>query len=115
MKYALCALLCAFLSLPAVASPWSISAEAWAMPRHGERVLQLPAVAAALEAAAAQPDARLTVRYPGGEAGTLWAQELRGWLIALGLDSDRVELVPGAPRRDVVELELRPAAGAGGQ
>ena len=53
----------------------------------------------------------ILVRYPGGEEGVLWAEELRGWLVALGVTSTQIKVVPGTSRPDVVELELRTTPG----
>jgi hypothetical protein len=95
-------------SRPALAGEqlWSLSADTWAQPRDGRSVAQmapLPEVAAAWFS---QPGQRLVVRYPGGEEGSLWAHELRSWLIALGIPGDDQELVAGSHQADRIELEL---------
>ena len=36
----------------------------------------------------------------------LWAEELRSWLVALGVDSSRIEMQPGTASPDAIELSL---------
>lgn len=48
----------------------------------------------------------LKIKYPGGDEGTLWVNELRSWLIALGLSSERIELIPGSAISTTIELEV---------
>jgi hypothetical protein len=53
-------------------------------------------------------DAGLTliIGHPGGEEGSLWAHELRSWLVALGLPSQRIQLVSGSRYGDALELRV---------
>lgn len=86
-------------ALPAVAADnsWVLSADTWNQPRSAAMVIQLPPVRAAVAAWAQAPEARkLILLHAGGEAGSLWAQELQGWLVALGVPADRIESRPGA-------------------
>lgn len=93
---------------PAVASPAvTVTAEQWARPRSGETVAQLPELGRLVEALDRNPSQRLVVRHASGDDGTLWAEELRSWLVALGVPSANVELAPGAPEADKLLLELR--------
>lgn len=91
-------LVLAALGGPAVgASEWSLPPEAWARPRDGAYVAGLAPVRAAVRAWMSAPDgSTLTIRYPGGEDGLIWASELRDWLVALGVPPAAVSLVPGA-------------------
>ncbi|HID49327.1 MAG TPA: hypothetical protein EYP40_06925 [Chromatiales bacterium] len=59
----------------------------------------------------ATPGGRLLLRYPGGDAGTLWMNELRSWLVSLGVPSHRIETVPGSPDTGIIELEVLPPLG----
>ncbi len=90
----------------AQAAGWRIAGEDWARPRGGEEILQMPALRAAVAALDATPGADLAIRYPGGEAGGLWAHTLRGWLIALGLPGQRIRLLPGGVDGAELRLEL---------
>jgi hypothetical protein len=83
-----------------------LSADEWARPRSGERVLELAPVRDIVNTLLASEDDVLVVSYPGGDAGALWATELRDWLVALGLPRQRIELRPGALRDDLVVLRL---------
>lgn len=109
MRIALCILSLALVPpLPLAAEEAGalrLTASEWSMPRSGERVLQLPAVAAAVRRLhAGSPAGRLRIRYAGGDRGSLWARDLESWLIGLGIGSDRIELRPGGT--DVEALEL---------
>ena len=101
-------LLLAPFAVPADEAPaHRLNASQWAMPRTGQRVLQLSPVAAAVrELQSAPADSRLHVRYAGGDRGTLWARDLESWLIALGIGSDRIELRPGGTDVDTLELTV---------
>ena len=83
-----------------------LSADEWARPRSGDRILDLAPVRDIVNTMLASPDDVLVVSYPGGEAGALWATELRDWLVALGLPHERIELRAGALRDDLVVLRL---------
>ncbi len=86
------------------AGRWSISADEWASPRSGLRVATMQPVRDAVQGLLQAEGARLVIRYPGGEMGSLWADELRDWLIALGVESERVITQPGSETEDAVDL-----------
>jgi hypothetical protein len=110
MKYACLSALLWVANLAAAADgPWPIDAEFWAAPRSGQTVVAEPALRAAVATLLArEPDSRLQIRYPGGETGQLWAQELSAWLIALGIPSTRIETLPGGVRDDQLLLTVVP-------
>lgn len=88
-----------FFLLPTLVAAESqrLTAELWnAQPRTGQRVAQLEPVQRILAAYAKDAGNRIVIRYPGGDAGTSWAQELRDWLVALGVSSAQVQLEPGS-------------------
>ncbi|NIV21427.1 MAG: hypothetical protein GWN54_12820 [Gammaproteobacteria bacterium] len=101
------ALACAF-SAAASDYQWIVPADEWARPRDGARVVSLAPLRDSAVEWMREPDQRLVIRYPGGEEGVLWAGELRDWLVALGIPSARVELVPGYPRADAMEITVSP-------
>ena len=90
---------------------WELPAEAWNRPRGGEMVTHLAAVRQAVERWMERPGTRLLIRHPGGEEGQLWAEELRDWLVALGVPGNRLELQAGLAEADrmVLSLEAPPA------
>lgn len=83
-----------------------LSAAAWSRPRSGEAVLKLPAVRAAVQEWMAHPKQHLVITYAGGESGSLWAAELKDWLVALGVATDHIELRPGGTDPDSVVLSV---------
>ncbi|MCG6887503.1 MAG: hypothetical protein LJE74_09855 [Proteobacteria bacterium] len=88
-----------------------LTAEQWAVPRSAETVISMPALANTMQTLRDTTGGRLLLRYPGGDAGTLWMNELRSWLIALGVASSMIETVPGSPDEKVIELEVLPPLG----
>jgi len=86
-----------------------LTAEQWAVPRNVESIIQMPALAAAMAELQATPGGRLLIRYPGGDAGTLWMNELHSWLVSLGLSTADMERVPGSANSQVIELEVLPS------
>ena len=81
--------------------------EQWARPRSGAAVAQMPALRATVHEWMAAPAGRVVIRYPGGEEGGLWAQELKSWLISLGVPGAHIELWAGSRSEDSVELEVQ--------
>lgn len=90
----------------AQAAEYSIHAEVWARPRSGDSLLVLPALQSLLRDYDANLNATIEIRYPGGEEGVLWAQELQDWLVALGVPSRRIETVVGSGVQDSIRLML---------
>lgn len=93
-------------ALQAVGQTWEITALEWARPRHGDWLVRQPALAAAIEQLQQHPSSRLQIRYPGGDEGLLWAEELQAWMVALGVSSERIERVPGSGAADRVQLRI---------
>jgi len=85
-----------------------LTASQWAVPRTVKTVLQMPALVDAMEELQATPGARLVIRYPGGDAGSLWMTELHSWLVSLGVPSRSMDRVPGSASERVIELEIMP-------
>lgn len=98
----------ALLMPTAVRGAW-LDAATWSRPRDGDALRHVPALVEVLEAFGRAPGGRIVIRYPGGEEGVLWVRELRSWLVALGVPSDRIDLLPGSARDDALELTVRRA------
>jgi len=81
-----------------------VTSSEWARPRDGVGITRLAGLQQAMRTLLSSREGRIVVRYPGGEEGILWAEELRSWLVALGVASSQIELVPGAERADAIEL-----------
>ncbi len=88
------------------AASWTISAEEWARPRSGESLLQMESLVVAVQALIQEPMSQLSIRYPGGEEGALWASELKDWLVSLGVPSARIEIRPGQSSYENITLML---------
>lgn len=89
-------LVCTFLfaATPAMAQSFAVPAEFWMAPRSGEAVRAEPAVRRAVETYLALPNKRsIGIRHQRRDESIAQAEELRGWLIALGIDADRIVLL----------------------
>ena len=95
---------------PATASSgsgvYTLNAEQWNVPRDAASILNMPALQAVMQEFQRKPGSRLLIKYPGGDEGTLWASELRGWFVALGVASARIELSPGSQKADQLEIHV---------
>ena len=109
MKKSLCMMMLLLLSSPLVASAfdWTLSAEEWARPRSAQRILSLQPVSESVRLWMQSPGYQLVIKYPGGEEGALWGEELKDWLVALGVPSSGIEAVPGHVRNDELMIVLR--------
>lgn len=86
-----------------------LAADEWARPRTGESLVQMPALKRTVRDYLVQNDQsgrRIVIRHPRGEEGVLWAEELRGWLVALGIPSADIEVSPESTRIDAIELAV---------
>ncbi|MDH5572867.1 MAG: hypothetical protein OEY89_13965 [Gammaproteobacteria bacterium] len=85
---------------------YTITAQQWTMPRQDTVLIEFPPLQQAVAKFKAQPGSRLLIRYPGGDEGSLWLNELQSWLVALGIASKDMELIPGSSRQTVIEMEV---------
>jgi len=101
----LCGLL---LSVSAVAQAVSVElrAETWDMQRHGEALLQVPELSKIMQQWMLDPQQKIELRYPGGEEGEFWVEELKDWYIALGVPSDAIQLSPGSHAEDIINIVI---------
>ena len=86
-----------------------ITADDWARPRSGESLVQMPALQRTVRDYLSQSDERgqrILIRHPRGEEGVLWAEELRSWLVALGIPSAAIAVTPTSTRIDSIELAV---------
>lgn len=90
----------------------TVSAEQWASPIHGESVASMPSLAAAVDRLQATSGGVLSLYHSGGDEGVIWAQELRAWMISLGVSSRQIELLSGNPREDVIEITVKEVGGS---
>lgn len=83
-----------------------LHANEWSVPKQTSTILSMPAIHNSIQKLKTNTKSFLRIKYPGGDEGTLWVNELRSWLIALGLSSKRIELVPGSAISTTIELEV---------
>ncbi len=86
----------------------TISAERWATPRSGETVAEWSELRELMAAFDRKPGSQLIIRYARGENGSLWAEELRSWLVSLGVPSNRINLRDDLQRPDIVRVDTVP-------
>ena len=85
---------------------YHLSSEQWAVPRSVDTIVTMQAVASAMQVIQLNRGSSLVIHHPGGDEGTLWATELRGWLISLGLSTSKISLIPGSSDINQLDLEI---------
>ncbi len=95
-----------FTTVALAAESYVLKANEWAVPRQATTLLNMPAIHQTMSVLSNNPDSYLILKYPGGDEGTLWVNELRSWLIALGLSSRRIETEPGSAISTSITLEV---------
>lgn len=86
---------------------WVVTADQWQRPRHGERLVQFRELANGVRYWIAHPGYTILIRYPGGEVGQLWSQELKDWLVALGIPSERIRMAAGLKYGDRLHMYIK--------
>ena len=85
---------------------YPLSHEQWSLPKNVESILQMGAIKNTLTDFQKTPASNLLILYPGGDEGTLWANELKAWLVSLGIPSRQIELRPGSGDSNVIEMRV---------
>lgn len=83
-----------------------LRAETWDIARHGEVLLKVPELVSIVNDWQKNLQQKIELRYPGGEEGELWVEELKDWLVSLGVPSENIELAPGSDAQDVINMVL---------
>lgn len=91
------------LALPAQAA--DLAPELWDRPRSAQAVMAQPAVRQAVAAYQASSAARIVIIHGPRQEAQLQAEELRAWLVALAVDSARLQL-RADPMAAVLRLEV---------
>ena len=78
----------------------------WSVPKTAEAVLAMSALQQVMGQLQTSERRLLKIYFPGGDEGSLWAIELRGWLVSLGLESDRIQLIAGSQYSDRLQLQI---------
>ena len=85
---------------------WQLHAEQWELARSGETILSLPVLNQVIKAWLSDKQKMIEIRYPGGEDGELWVQELTDWLVSLGIPSKTIVTTPGSGADDVIKFNI---------
>ncbi len=78
----------------------TLSAAQLAQPRTGRKIARIPGLGNLISSFQERRGERLIMHYPAGDKGTLWAEELRAWLVALGVPGKRIALDPDLRHND---------------
>jgi hypothetical protein len=109
MRIALLTIVMLLLSATAKAEPeqtLQLSWAEWSVPKSAAAVLAMPVLQESMKRLQESPHGVLQVFYPGGDEGSLWAVELRGWLVSLGLEANRIKLISGSRFPDRLQLQV---------
>lgn len=96
---------------------WFLTADQWEIVRNGESILSHAVLSDVVRTWLSsvknlQNNARplkseiIEIHYPGGEEGEVWIQELTDWLVALGVPSRFISVVPGSAADDEIRFQL---------
>ena len=85
---------------------WKLHAEQWELARSGDTILSLPVLNQVVRAWLAEKQKMIEIRYPGGEDGELWVQQLTDWLVSLGIPSKYLVTTPGSGADDVIKFNI---------
>lgn len=83
-----------------------LSAEQWELARDGDDIMTLPTLKHLVQQWLEDPARTIEVQYPGGEEGEFWVQQLTDWLVALGIPSNHMVVVPGSGVDDMITLRV---------
>lgn len=72
-----------------------VAAGKWEAPTTVEEAAARPALNRTLAAYLAEPGRWIRLAHAGGAEGSAWAQEMRAWLITLGIPANRIQIDPG--------------------
>lgn len=103
-----CLTLSLLISINVYAQDVSIElrAESWDIPRHGESLLTVPELSKVMQKWMTDPSKKIELRYPGGEEGELWVEELKDWFVSLGVPSSIIQLSPGSHAEDIINIVI---------
>lgn len=83
-----------------------IQAEQWELSRSGDHLLATEDIASVVKGWSADDKQKIELQYPGGEEGELWVYQVMDWLVALGVPSSNLVVVPGSGKDDVIRLRV---------
>lgn len=101
----LCCIAGVFASMNAKAQTFEVPADLWLAPRSGQAVRANAQLSKAFEAYFQLASPRVRLHHHKRDESSAQAEELRGWLIALGIEAGRIELVEDSPT-DQLTLDI---------
>ncbi len=69
-----------------------VPAELWLLPRSGALIVQQPEIRRVVDLYLAQPNVKLIIHHGLRDEDTVYAEELRSWLLAMAIEPARIEL-----------------------
>ncbi|MDH3342693.1 MAG: hypothetical protein OEM07_03125 [Gammaproteobacteria bacterium] len=85
---------------------WRLTEEQWDLVKQGEQLLKMPVLQDLIDTLSLQTGQVIELRYPGGEEGELWVEELKDWLISLAIPSKYLLAVAGSGEADVIIIKI---------
>ncbi len=85
---------------------WKLTEEQWDLVKQGDQLLKMPVMKQMVEAWGQQQGQGIELRYPGGEEGELWVEELMDRLISLAIPSKYLSAVAGSGEADVIIIKI---------
>jgi len=84
-----------------------VSSEQWSRISTAEEFMSIAGLRELITGFNQQTQSILNIHYQGGENGLLWAQQFQNRLVALGIDSKRIQLVQGVPDSSTLRVGLQ--------
>ena len=85
---------------------WKLTEEQWDLVKRGDQLLKMPVMMQMVDAWLQQQGQGIELRYPGGEEGELWVEELMDRLISLAIPSKYLFAVAGSGEADVIIIKI---------
>ena len=89
----------------ALAQRFDLPADLWLASRSGQAIRNNAQISKALDSYFQLAQARVRLHHHKRDESSAQAEELRGWLIALGIEAGRIELVEDSPT-DQLTLDI---------
>jgi len=102
----LCGMVLWVLTMSVQAQTFIVPAELWLAPRSGQAMRDNPQLSKAFAVYFQLAQPRVQLHHHKRDESSAQAEELRGWLIALGIDASRIELVDDSVT-DQLTLDIR--------
>lgn len=105
LQQGLVGVLALLMMLPSMAQTFAVPSEFWLTPRSGQAVRAEPKLQQAFAIYLQSDTVRLRLHHQKRDESTAQAEELRGWLIALGVEAERIELADDNPL-NLIQIEM---------